>query len=286
MKNMKSGELEKALLEAGEPPTMPHVAIKVLEILSDPDFSTQELARVLRADTGLATRVLKIANSAFYGCPREIASLDRAILMLGSRTVKNLVLAASTKQMHGDRGLVDQLLWDHAVAMAIGCHHLASELKIPHREDALVCGLLQNIGQVVLRKLFPDEFETAVQAAYNSGASFEDAERSVFGYGHAEVGAYMVRTWRLAESIEMVIAHQNDLNTLQQASPDHLSLGAIVDVVRSMALKLGLGERGPNDDIDPASAQGAAILGLDAGRLEALTEDLAAKHAAERDYFE
>ena len=97
--------LEDALMGSDELPTMPVVATKILALISTPDFTAKELSRLIRTDVGITTKILKIANSAFYDCSREITTIDRAIIMLGANTLKSLVIASSTKGVYKNSGI-------------------------------------------------------------------------------------------------------------------------------------------------------------------------------------
>ena len=111
--------LEAMIQGATEVATLPTVARRVLELLSQEQSSAAQLQAVIEKDQSLATRVLKIANSAFYGLRREVTSIQRAIVVLGFNTLRSLVLAASAKALNRRFGIAEQLLWDHAVFTSI-----------------------------------------------------------------------------------------------------------------------------------------------------------------------
>lgn len=283
---MQTAEVEKILTAAGDLPTMPVVAMKVMTLLNNPDFSTKELARIISSDLGITAKILKIANSAFYGCSREIASVDRAVVLLGARTMKSLVVAASTKGVYKDSGLVEQKMWEHGVGVAIGAHILASELRVTLHEEALVCGLLHDIGKVILKHHFPEKFEQLYEAMYNQGSTFEDLEMQIFGFSHTEVATVVARHWKLSQSVECVLGFQREPQKIPQEQAPYRPLAACVNLANDIALYKGIGERQPRTDINPAACPGAAVLGLQPERVAALVEKITERYAEEKAFFD
>lgn len=282
---MINEKMQEALLGSGELPTMPVVATKILGLLSSVDYKTKDLSRLIKTDVGITTKILKIANSAFYGCSREITTVDRAVVLLGARTMKSLVIAASTKGVYKNSGLIEHLMWEHGVGVAIGSHMIANELLIPMREDALVSGLLHDIGKVILLQRFTEKFQEMYQEIYNNNMEFEDLEIPTFGFSHSELGGLLVRNWKLSEAVEHAIRYQNNPMELKTINSEHIALCATVNVANDICLYKGIGERKPKESLVLADTLGAKILELDQEKLDELAEKIYEKFQVEKTLF-
>src|SRR6185369_1878105 len=119
-------ELETLIMTASDLPTIPVVATKVMQLIESEGVSAEELARVVSADPAVAARVLKISNSSFYGCQRQIQTLSHAIMMLGYNTLRSLVVAASVKQVYKPYGLTEKMLWEHSFGAGLAARLIAN----------------------------------------------------------------------------------------------------------------------------------------------------------------
>ena len=282
---MINEKIQQALLGSGELPTMPVVATKILSLLSSSDYKTKDLSRLIKTDVGITTKILKIANSAFYGCSREITTVDRAVVLLGARTMKSLVIAASTKGVYKNSGLMEHLMWEHGVGVAIGAHMIASDLTLPLREDALVSGLLHDIGKVILLQRFTEKFQEMYQEIYNNNMEFEDLEIATFGFSHTELGGLLVKNWKLSEAVEHAILHQNDPMGLKAINPEHIPLCAAIRLANDICLFKGIGEREPKESLVLSETPGAKILDVGEEKLEEFIEQIYEKFQVEKTLF-
>jgi len=272
-------------MTSGELPTMPLVATKILGLLSSSDYRTQDLSRLIKTDVGITTKILKIANSAFYGCSREITTVDRAVVLLGSRTMKSLVIAASTKGVYKNSGLIEHLMWEHGVGVAIGCHMIANKLKIPMKDEALVSGLLHDIGKTILLQKYPEKFNEIYQDMYNNKREFEDLEVQIFGFSHSELGALLVKNWKLSEAVELSIKYQNNPTELSAINTDYIKLCACIHFANEICMFKGIGEREPRSDINLNENLGSKILNLKEEEVQEITEHIFEKYQIEKDLF-
>jgi putative nucleotidyltransferase with HDIG domain len=280
-----NNKVKEALLGSSELPTMPVVASKLLSLLSSPDYKTKELSRLIKTDVGITTKILKIANSAFYGCSREITSVDRAVVLLGARTMKSLVIAASTKGVYKNSGLMEHLMWEHGVGVAIGAHIIAIAKGIPAKEDALVSGLLHDIGKTILLQTYPEKFDAMYQEMYNDDLEFEDLEIKTFGFSHTELGALLVKTWKLSEAVELTIANQNDPFALQKYQPEYLPLCGAVRFANDVCLYKGIGVRQAHEDLELSQSPGAVILEMNEEECQEMADEIEDKYQIEKDLF-
>jgi len=131
-------------------PPMPTVAIKVFELLGDENVKYEKLGEVISTDSAVSARLLKVSNSAFYSMNRQIKTLSHAIAIIGERTLRSLILAASLEGMNKSYGLLEKLLWEDAIGCAVGCRILAQRFKTADPEEAFLAGLFRHLGKIVM----------------------------------------------------------------------------------------------------------------------------------------
>jgi len=182
----------RVLKRVSDIPSLPQFVIDTLKKLDDPKSNAQDVADKLAKDEGLVLRILRLANSAYYGLPRRITSVSEAIALLGFKTVKSIVLAASVyKFMDGaftgyalDRGE----LWKHSLSVAFSARHIAKRFKDVDDEEAYVAGMVHDIGKIVLNDYVRFGYSIIVKLVEEDKMPFMDAERQVLGFDHAQVG--------------------------------------------------------------------------------------------------
>lgn len=226
-------------------PTLPIVIPRILRLMEDPRSSAQDLARVIGSDQSLASRILRLANSAFYGFPREIASVNQAVVLLGFNTVKSIVLAATVFDTlaHGDAvsSFDRRQFWLHVVATATAARIVARGLRLADPEVAFVGGLLHDIGKVVLDRFLYRHYAEAAQLARDLPCPIREAEVALFGIDHAEVGRWLVQRWRLPSAIIEPVAFHHRPGA---ATAEHWGLSAIVHLADILARNAGIGSGG------------------------------------------
>ena len=195
---------------AGDLPTMPALASQVLRAVDNPDNSIEDIRQLIDQDAALAARILKISNSALYGFPSEIQSLSHAISLLGTMTVRNLVLAASMKETYKRFGLMEKLLWQHSSLAGPVAAMLAEYRQVGADPDvAFTAGLLHHVGKTALANSHRDEYERVMMIVYNESRSFVEVENEIFGFSHAELGAAVVERWGLPATLAQTIRHHH-----------------------------------------------------------------------------
>lgn len=225
----------KAIVEGlGQVPTLPAIVARALEILNQPNASAEQAARLIGQDLALSAKVLRLANSAFYGIPRTISSVDQAIVILGFQTVRSLVMSASVMKIlgRGGKGSVDRRgVWRHSVATALACRLLSR--KVGRRlgldtEALFMAGLLHKIGVMILDSAVQSEYEAALLAAASEDAKpLPLIEREMLGTDHAALAGMLCEKWGLPDELRIPIANHifpRDAKTwVEQASVIHLA---------------------------------------------------------------
>ena len=266
-------------------PSMPQIAAKILEVLADENTTAKELNQVISRDPSLTTRILKIANSAFYGLSRDVKTLSAAIVVLGFRAIRDLVLAVSVRDLPKRFGLAEKMLWEHSVGTAIASHVTAQELRLNDREEAFILGLLHDIGKLVLNMVKGEAYSRVLQIVYNEETTFLQAEQDVLGTDHPTLGAALIRQWQLPKHQEQVVAHHHDLEGARSQDERTYRLVLLVNFADLVSHRLGFGQRAPREDIDLMDAPMVKELSLPAERIEALAGEISTAFKEECSLF-
>lgn len=247
----------------GDLPTMPSIAGQVVQAVDSPDASIDDIRSLIEQDAAIAARILKISNSALYGFPSEIQSLSHAISLLGTMTVRNLVLAASMKETYKRFGLMEKLLWQHSSLSGPTAAMLAGYRGVMvDPEVAFTAGLMHHVGKTALANSHRAEYERVMMTVYNEGRSFTEVENEVFGFSHAELGAAVVQQWGLPDSLVLTIQHHHSPEKLAELDDDVARLCALIAVTSMCLSKLGVGRSRPIEDLDLATHPAWVFLDL------------------------
>lgn len=284
-----SADFQTVVRSIRDLPPMPMVAIKVLELLGDPNVNNNRLGEAISADPAVSARLLKISNSAFYSLSRQIKTLDQAIAIVGERTLRSLVLAASLEGMNKSYGLLEKMLWEDSIGCAIGCRVLARKFKTADPEEAFLAGLFRHLGKIVMNFSDPDAYRSLAEAAYAEGHSTSSLEGRFFPYAHTVVGAAVLDKWNFNRSLVMSTLHHEDLEIPDDDDdidyPSVMRLTATVSFSGQVCLRLGIGQREPDDTLDLNDCPGVKYLKLEARDIEQAVEEVEAAFTTNRDFF-
>jgi len=228
----------------GQVPTLPAIVARALEILNQPNASAESAARLIGQDLALSAKVLRLANSAFYGIPRSIASVDQAIVILGFQTVRSLVMSASVLKILGKGGkssLDRKMVWRHSVATALASRIVVR--KVGRRlgldiEAAFMASLLHKIGVLILDGAEHAEYNMILEeAALEEAQPLPLLERKHLQIDHAALGGMLAEKWGLPEELRDPIAHHLSPAT----APTQGELAAVVQLSSYLAESVGFG---------------------------------------------
>jgi len=201
---MKPEYLEKITAKIDAFPSIPGSTGKLLKMLEDSETSVQAIEDVLRLDPGMTANVLKLTNSAYIGLPSKVGSVKRAIMMLGMKKIKQLVMTSCVGAVMDGAipgyDLPAGELWRHSIAVSVAAEGLSRELKLNDTEDIFTAALVHDVGKLVLGQ-FVQEDLAAIQTAAGTDISFEVAEKEVLGIDHAEIGARILSQWSLPDDL-------------------------------------------------------------------------------------
>ncbi len=193
--------------------SLPEVCRKVNEMVADGRSSAADIGAVVACDPGLATRLLRVVNSAYYGLPRKVETIAHAVALVGMEDLRQLVLATSagTAFRRLPVALIDvDRFWHHSVYVATAARALAAGDARGRGERWFTAGLLHDVGQLVLCHEVPDLYRPALERAPGGGAALAAAEAEVLGFGHAAVGAELLRQWGIPEATARVVEFHHD----------------------------------------------------------------------------
>jgi len=244
-------------------PTMPLVAAQMMELLNMPEASADRMSSVISKDAAVSARVLKIANSSFYSMSRKVTSLPTAIVILGERTLRNLVLAASIRGMNQSFGAVAKMLWEDSMVCALGARFLARKLSVADPEEAFMAGLFRHIGLVVLNNQKEKAGDFIISSVSLNRQNMAERERDLFGATHAEIGAAVLEYWKLSEVLSLVALHHCDGALPSDTCKDTVKLTALINIAGSLPSYFGI--FGVRRELDLESLPGITMLELDPG---------------------
>ncbi len=194
-----------ALKEISHIATLPEVTLKIIELVEDPSSTAQDLHGVISNDPALCSRILKVVNSSFYGLPGQIASINRAIVMLGLNAVKNIAIAASLAKLFRGGELTPffsaKELWDHSNAVAIASKMLSDRLGMGLGDEAYLAGLIHDIGIMVEMQYDRSNLIDALDrcnadVSGKPSVSLLETEEEVFGANHQDFGKGLCEKWK------------------------------------------------------------------------------------------
>ncbi len=211
-----TAELEDLIDGTVSIPTIPTVLTEITNIFNSPDGSAKDAAAVIEKDAAIATRVLRLVNSPFYGLKNPVSNINLACSILGLKAIKNLVVQATVLQTFGSgpevRGFDANWLWDHSFKTAVACKMIAERSPVNAgmaKDDAYTCGLIHDIGKLILIDSQADRFGEALRLSVSAKMPLARAEGEVFGFNHAHVGGLLANRWKLASTVQAAVMYHH-----------------------------------------------------------------------------
>jgi len=222
--------------------SLPSIYFNVERAINHPSGSAADIGKVLRHDQGMSARLLRVANSAFYGFPKRIEGVEEAIRIIGTRQLHDLVLAtvvlAHFKNVDARMVNMDAF-WRHSLACGIAARAIAGLRRESNTERFFVAGLLHDIGSLVLYQQLPGRAQVALERHRGSDLALEEAERTVIGCDHGAVGAALLSAWKLPEFFAVAAANHHGVGLRP-----HTVGTAVVHLADLLVVALNLGSNG------------------------------------------
>ncbi|WP_297211666.1 MULTISPECIES: HDOD domain-containing protein [Thermodesulfovibrio] len=244
---MQEDIIERIVLKTIDIPPLPPVAMKVMGLIHDDHASLNALEEIISRDQGFSTRLLRIANSPYYGRDRKIENISQAIMLIGFETLKSLVIATSIRDLHRRFGVFEQKLWEHSLGVALCGSLVAMITNLATPDEALVCGIVHDVGKTVINNTLPEIYIKIYDKVYKEGKSVKDVEDEVLGFNHTIIGNLIAKKWKLPEKMEMVITYHHDYPYPTHEDPAFADICNIIRVSDQICLKLGIGVKDPID---------------------------------------
>ncbi|MFZ0614286.1 MAG: GGDEF domain-containing protein [Desulfobacterales bacterium] len=219
--------LDEIINGIGKLPTLPGVAIKILETVQDQKRGLKELAEILSTDPPLSAEVLRLINSPYYGFNTRITSVQHAVKLLGATTVKNLALSFSVVKSFKNSSLERfdyTQFWKDSLFSAVAMKSMARKISRQAADDAFFLGLLHNIGLLTLNQCMPDQYCLVLAEMKKNQFSYHDAEQQVLGFTHMDIGGLLVKKWGLPDNFYLPIEHHHFPAELKNGSPEILQM--------------------------------------------------------------
>jgi putative nucleotidyltransferase with HDIG domain len=235
-------EIKDIILAAGDLPTLPTIAMEVACLANNPMTGMSEIVRIIRNDPALTAKILRVANSAFYGMPGRVESLNMALVVLGMREISNLVTCISvfkTFPVSGNGKSFDRrAFWEHSAGCGEIARVIASKLNMRLHGIEFTAGLLHDIGKIMLEQYLHEPYVHSLRLVETERISTTEAELQTIGVDHAEIGAWMAESWTIPESIAEAIRYHHQ----PVLAPNNQPLAAVIHLANTFTKAIIYGD--------------------------------------------
>lgn len=235
-------------------PTLSPAVLRVMNLASRPESTGAEMSEAISVEPSLAAKVLKCANSAYYGLPGEVTTLQAAVILLGLRTVRNLAMAAAAQSWFGGSGSAEgghEDLWQHSLGVAGAASAICSRILPDKESEAFCTGLLHDVGKIALRSKFKKEYRDLPNRALQSGLTQVELESQEYGFDHAQLGFHLAQSWNLPSALADAIRDHHQPDTLENGAP----LTDIIHVANYLVWKTCEELASTNGPVSPCAIQ-------------------------------
>jgi putative nucleotidyltransferase with HDIG domain len=244
MNQEKFEQIKQKILSIGDLPTLPHVAMDVSRLANSPSSSMSDIVRIIYNDPSLTAKMLKVANSAFYGMPKRIESLNMALVILGMREINSLVTSIcifkAFPMLPGRPTFDRERFWEHSAGCGEIAKVIAHKLSVRVYGVEFTAGLLHDIGKIVLDQYFHEDFVQVLELSQRENLPMVEAEKRILGVAHTQLGAWLSSVWNLPPNlVDAIVYHHDPLN-----SKDHRTLCALIHLADAFCKTAGIGFSG------------------------------------------
>ncbi len=226
-----------------ELPTIPEVLVRLNAVIASEDSSADDVAQVISTDPAVSANVLRIVNSAYYGLQVRVSAVSLAVSILGFSMTKKVALKAAVFSVFAKKKDVvenfdPQGFWKHSIYTGVAGRTLAAaspRFAGNHAEDIYICGLLHDIGKIILAEKSPTEYADILRIAAQSGRPEIDVENEVLGFSHADIGSVLAIKWFLPEDLTIAIRYHH----APDKDPFHKSLSSLIHLADHLAWSAG-----------------------------------------------
>ena len=254
--------------------TLPEVTMRIIQVVQDPRSTAHDLHEIVGNDPVLSARVLRVVNSAFYGLPGQIGSIDRAIMLLGLNAVKNIAIASSLTKMFKGKVVCDDFsgkdLWTHSVAVGATNKLITGAIGLSLPDESFLAGLIHDLGLVAIMQAEPEKLREVVEHT-KDGLTFRRVEQEILGTDHQEVGAALAARWKFPRSFQYVAGHHHNPTDLARENRLLVVVTHISDVVCARKQEVGLSIMAETEEADESLLE---EIGLSRVQLQDISENI------------
>ncbi|MBN1500066.1 MAG: HDOD domain-containing protein [Spirochaetes bacterium] len=235
--------LDQIISNLTQLPSLPDIVSRIINMVNDPNVDFNLVASEISKDQAITANILKLCNSAYFSKGKEIASLDRAIVTLGLKEVKDMIVVATTKQVLDKTimgyDLAKGELWKHNLAVAMLSKQIALDKKKKAAADIVFTGgIIHDVGKTVLALFVANTFKDILNYTIENQVSFNEAEREIMGYNHQEIGKKVLQKWKFPEVLQDVVEFHHTPSLAPEVNREVVS---IVHVANAICLMAGVG---------------------------------------------
>ncbi len=221
-------------------PTLPVIFTEFNRLISRPYVSTKQISELIKKDQSMVVKILQLSNSALYSKRQKISNLTNAITYLGIETLRNMILQISLVRMFKfEKSDIPDFnpaaFWEHSLGTAYFSDLLAKKLRLAHDENIYIGGLLHDIGKVLIYEFYPEKFEDIVLEQIQEEKDGLEAETSVLGVDHAEIGGFLAEQWKFKKDIVNTIENHHKLLRSRLNT-----ITAVVSIANLFSIQAGL----------------------------------------------
>lgn len=270
--------LEYIVSKVDDMKVLPEIINKIISLTEDPDSTVEDMEKAILGDQILTTKILRLANSAYYGYARKISTISQATVLLGFQAIKSIALASTvsiflTSELKG-YSLEKNELWTQSQTCAIVSRYIAKHIKYPNPEEAYVAGLLRDVGKTILNQHMEKEYCEVLNLIEEGNMSFLEAEKAILGFDHAEIGEKVAEKWNLPKALVDCIGHHHtpELSNINQLL---VSIVHVSDAI-TMMMGVGIGLDGLAYSLSPVAIEALGLTEIDFENIISNVSDLVA----------
>jgi len=203
---------ERLIQQIEELPSLPIISHKILDLAADKQTSFKDLSNIIERDQAVAVKILKIANSSFYGFLGKVSSLEHALALLGTDEVRSIVMGFSVYQFFSsdkDDSFDRTQIWKHAILCSQITKFLGMHFRISDDGSLFLSGLIHDIGKVVIDQYFHEEFLQIINHISAHHTTFSSAEKEILGVTHYQIGAKLLKQWNFPHKVIIQVLYHH-----------------------------------------------------------------------------
>ena len=231
-----------ALAGIGEIATLPEITVRIIETVENPKSTARDLHEIIKNDPALSSKILKVVNSAFYGLPGKIGTIDRAIVLLGLSAVKNISIAASITRLFKGSQLTEEFtakdLWTHSLSVGVVSRMLHKEMFSQGGDDVFLAGLIHDLGILTIRQAFPEKLVEIINRVSAGTEDYCEVEWEILGADHQAFGAGLAGKWKFPRHLRAAMGYHHNPDQLAE---DSRRLALVVQLADIICCKAKIG---------------------------------------------